>query len=136
MKTLLDLAYGDIRSLTYLCFDDEYVLNVAAYHIQQAYEKVIKFILEMEGVPYPKTNNLVKLGALVPSTRQHLVNLNANDLLYITSYEASSRYDPNFHVTVERLEYYTRLVNECYLAVKNLYTLPEEIIGTEFLIKG
>lgn len=41
------------------------LIGIAAYHCQQAAEKIVKGVLVAKGVDFPKTHDLAKLSALV-----------------------------------------------------------------------
>ena len=63
----LMVAAKDMRAVR-LCLDaDEPMFGIAAYHCQQAAEKVVKGVLVVAGVPFAKTHDKVKLGDLAAS---------------------------------------------------------------------
>ena len=96
-RTLYDKAVANFKSAV-LIFDnregDEEQLNACAYHLQQSVEFALKYLLEQNGIEYPKTHDietLIRIG-----TRR-------NAYLYLTAYiedhaemfsqwEAKSRY--------------------------------------------
>lgn len=93
-------AYRNYENSKYLItsYDgDEYVLNMAGFHLQQAVEFIIKCILNNVGIKPPYTHNITVLLDLAAKN---------NAPLYITDYinaasgtisawESSSRYDLN-----------------------------------------
>lgn len=99
--TLLELVYGDIRTADndLTDYDDELATRNAAYHLQQAVEKILKYMLFINDVPYKKTHNIAILIAETAKTdfivRDDIIN-NAAD---ITDYEVMSRYDTVFTAT-------------------------------------
>ena len=57
----LTVAAADMRAVR-LCLDaDEPMFGIAAYHCQQAAEKVVKGMLVVAGIPFAKTHDMVKL---------------------------------------------------------------------------
>ncbi|MCD8211633.1 MAG: HEPN domain-containing protein, partial [Oscillospiraceae bacterium] len=63
-ETLLDKAIQNYDIANLICsssFADESHLNYAAYHLQQAVETAIKFILEENGCEYSRTHNIEQL---------------------------------------------------------------------------
>lgn len=62
--TLFDKAVANLKSARLLVDNsagDEEQLNFAGYHLQQAVELAIKFLLEQDGVEYPKTHDIDQL---------------------------------------------------------------------------
>ena len=59
-KTLLQRARVDIEITkeNIQKKDDEIYIDIAAYHIQQAIEKILKYLIEMEGESYRKTHDI------------------------------------------------------------------------------
>ena len=63
----LAVAAADMRAVR-LCLEaDEPMLGIAAYHCQQAAEKVVKGMLVMAGIPFAKTHDMARLGDLAAS---------------------------------------------------------------------
>ena len=54
-------------------YNDEMILNNAAYHLQQAVEKVIKGALECAGITVPNTHKITKLIQMVSNHGANLV---------------------------------------------------------------
>ena len=59
-KGLFLIAKADysIAKLTVSTMQDELSINIAAYHAQQAIEKLMKAMLNLEGIVYPATHNI------------------------------------------------------------------------------
>ncbi len=63
----LAVAVADMRVVR-LCLDaNGPMLGIAAYHCQQAAEKVVKGMLVMAGIPFTKTHDMARLGDLAAS---------------------------------------------------------------------
>lgn len=97
-KTLLDIAKVNLKTANCVLekkTDDELMLNVAAYHLQQATELAIKHVLEINSIKYPKTHDISDLLDLVPD------DVNYFDDIYdladtITVMESKTRYLKNY----------------------------------------
>lgn len=120
-QTLYDKATANFRSAKIILAhadDDEEQLDVIGYHLQQALEFVLKYLLEQNGIEYPKTHDieqLIRLG-------------NNSDIdLYLTEYledhaemfsqwEARSRYVIGYAIEAHKVE---RALSEldAYLAI-------------------
>ncbi len=87
-------------------FYDELILNNAAYHLQQAVEKVLKGALECVGVTVPNTH---KISKLVKMISDHGANLIITDWVddhseMLGEWEAQARYDMDFLVEKRKLD--------------------------------
>ena len=102
--TLHDKAGSDIRmAVLALKQDDELDLQQAAYHVQQALEKTIKFFLEVNGVHFRKTHNVALLCELLPEN-QSVLSESDLDFIYtrsdtIAKWENEVRYDTDYMAT-------------------------------------
>ena len=84
---------------------DDAVLNIVAYHIQQAIELAIKHALECEGIRYPKAHEIEVLIQLLPGSYADIVGMLGRDSYMFTSWEAKTRYIKGFKVFLRDLEY-------------------------------
>ena len=85
---------------------DELFLNQIAYNIQQAYEMTIKYVLELNGVAYPKTHDLDQL---IRIANENKVDLLLNEYLdehseMISQWEAKSRYVMGYLVECRKID--------------------------------
>lgn len=99
---LLKLAYADINVAKIILETgtDEGVLRMSAYHIQQALEKGLKYILTRKEVEYGRTHDCVALVSLVKDSRFKVHEKIIENADVITSYEASTRY--NFELNIKK----------------------------------
>ena len=86
------------------------IKNIAAYHLQQAAEKAIKYQVYRSGMPYEDrsmyTHNLEKL-ILYAETKQISVIIPEyirTHSLILTDWEAGSRYDVAFSIRIDALK--------------------------------
>lgn len=94
------------KTLWSMSWDDEMILNNAAYHLQQAVEKVLKGALECVGITVPNTHKITKLLSMVFN---HGVNLVITDWIddhseMLSEWEAESRYNMDFLVEKRKLD--------------------------------
>lgn len=87
-------------------YNDELILNNAAYHLQQAVEKVLKGALECVGVTVPNTHKITKLIEMI---RHNGANLKVTEWLddhseMLSEWEAETRYNMDFLVEKRKLE--------------------------------
>lgn len=62
-RTYLDIAKENLllAKNIYETFDDEVMLNYAGYHLQQAVELTLKYILFINGIDFPKGHSINQL---------------------------------------------------------------------------
>ena len=87
-------------------FHDEMFLNIAAYHLQQCTEKVIKGALECVGVTVPNTHRIAKLLQMVSNNGANLIVTDWIDdhAEMLSEWEAESRYNMDFVVERRKLD--------------------------------
>lgn len=118
MSNLLKRARTDIRVARTLLSpegnpdNDSMITDQAAYHIQQGIEKALKYQTEINGAPYKKIHNLA---GLIADAEKTGLNISAELKMMsykISDWEASSRYNDDFSVSVDDLETALRLYDE------------------------
>jgi HEPN domain-containing protein len=93
-KDWLAYAAGDLRVAKKIS-DDEYTLNAAAYHTQQAAEKALKAYLVFKKLPVPKTHKLVTLLELCIKSDNSFNQL-YDGIEVLTAYATYTRYPDDF----------------------------------------
>lgn len=106
---LFKSAYVDYQAAMTLYrapFPDEMFLNIAAYHLQQCTEKVIKGALECVGVTVPNTHRITKLLQMVTHNGANLIITDWIDdhAEMLSEWEAESRYNMDFAVEKRKLD--------------------------------
>lgn len=99
------LDYETAKKLWETTWDDEMILNNAAYHLQQAVKKVLKGALECVGVTVPNTHKITKLLSMI---RDNGANLVITDWIddhseMLSEWEAETRYNMDFMVEKRKL---------------------------------
>ena len=67
------LDYETAKKLWETPWEDEMILNNAAYHLQQAVEKILKAALECVGVTVPNTHKITRLLSMITANGAGLV---------------------------------------------------------------
>ncbi len=103
-------------------YNDEMILNNAAYHLQQAVEKVLKGALECVGVTVPNTHKISKLVKMISDNG---ANLTITDWIddhseMLSEWETQTRYDMDFLVEKRKLDAAIREV-QAFLDVNGIH---------------
>ena len=125
-ETLLDKAYINYLTSSHLytlSLDDDAYINIIAYHLQQALELAIKFVLEQNGVEYPRTHDIEQL---VLIANKENVDLKLTEYIddhqeTFSSWEAKTRYVLNYYVDIKKIEKSLPEVKSYLDTIKNEY---------------
>lgn len=103
-------------------YNDEMILNNAAYHLQQAVEKVLKGALECVGVMVPNTHKISKLVKMISDNGANLTVTEWVDdhSEMLGEWEAQSRNDMDFLVEKRKLDAAVREVR-AFLDVNGIH---------------
>lgn len=87
-------------------YNDEMILNNAAYHLQQTVEKVLKGALECVGVTVPNTHKITKLVDMITNNGANLIITEWLDdhSEMLSEWEAETRYNMDFLVEKRKLD--------------------------------
>lgn len=108
-ETLLDKAVHNynVAIMIYNSMEgDESYLNYVGYHLQQALELAMKYLLEENGIIYPKTHDIDQL---IRIARQNNVNLHLSEYIddhseMFTLWESRTRYVLNYQLELNKVE--------------------------------
>ncbi len=98
--------YAAAEMIWQSCQNDEMILNIAAYHLQQSVEKILKGALECVGVTVPYTHKISKLLLMITDNG---ANLTITDWLddhaeMLSEWETETRYNMDFLVEKRKLD--------------------------------
>ncbi len=97
-KGLFLIAKADhaIAKLTVSSMQDELSINIAAYHAQQAIEKLMKAMLNLEGVAYPATHNISLLIDVAQEKEVHFPDWLDDITFLLNGWATQTRYNASF----------------------------------------
>jgi HEPN domain-containing protein len=92
-KSLLDGAKADLKicGLILSSYEDDLSINLAAYHLQQAVEKALKFRINSWGEIYPLTHNIGQLTGMLLKLNDSPPEWLEEEADRITEYELKTR---------------------------------------------
>ncbi|MEI3376347.1 MAG: HEPN domain-containing protein [Coriobacteriales bacterium] len=133
-QTLYDKAAANLRSAQIIFAhvdDDEEQLNVIGYHLQQALELLLKYLLEQNGIEYPKTHDIEQLIYLGNEAKAelYLTEYLEDHAEMFSQWEAKSRYVIGYAIEARKVERALREVDEYLTIVAERET--EEIEGED-----
>ena len=108
-RTLLDLAKNNINVCDIILSnrksDDELIIDIVGFHIQQAVELTIKFLFEVNNVRYPEINDLAQLSYLSTENNINLYLTKYIDerLDVLTSWEAKAGYVADYNLELSKV---------------------------------
>lgn len=108
-ETLYDKATHNLKIAELIikeATDDEAYLNYAGYHLQQAVELSIKFVLEENGIEYPYTHDITQL---IYACKENNVSDGFTDYVdehseMFTIWESKTRYVTNYNLEAEKVK--------------------------------
>jgi len=107
--TLYDKAlsnYNCARILRANLTDDENQLNVIAYHLQQSVELALKYLLEQNGVEYPKTHDVDQLIRIAKNNGAdlYLTEYITDHAEMFSQWESKARYVLGYLVELDKID--------------------------------
>lgn len=132
-STLLDIAKNNLkayRGLEAIYPNDDGVINIKGYLLQQTIELALKHRLETNGIAYTKTHDIEKLLDLQPE-EDAFPELRPWSGT-ITILEAKTRYLKNYNVSAKTVYSVNKLANDLIKFIEN-EELIEKIKNQEFI---
>lgn len=109
MKSLYDYAYDDYR-FSLINFEllkeqnDEMFINRIAYFLEQAVEKLLKYLIEQTGNSYPKTHDIETLIQMATKCHINVPELILDNGDTLTNWCTKTRYNTNYLASVRKIE--------------------------------
>lgn len=108
-ETLLDKAFENLNvgeMILHGMKDDDIYLNYVGYHLQQAVELGIKFLLEYNGFEYKKTHDIDQL---LRVCHEHDIDLGKNEYIeehaeMFSVWEAKTRYILGYRLEMKKIQ--------------------------------
>lgn len=107
-RTYLDIAKENLllAKNIYETFDDEVMLNYAGYHLQQAVELTLKYILFINGIDFPKVHSINQLVSIFEENDlfdliPQYIDDNSD---MITNWESQTRYILNYQIARRKID--------------------------------
>ena len=121
-QTLYGKAVANLRTpqLVYdHCDGDEDQLNIVGYHLQQAVELAMKYLLEQNGIEFPKTHDIDQL---IRIARTNDIDLYVSEYLddhaeMLSLWEAKSRCILGYAIEARKVE---RMIQEVGLYLERI----------------
>lgn len=111
--------YKSARLLLQHADGDEEQLNFAGYHLSQAVELAMKYLLEQDGVEYPKTHDIDQL---IRIASENGVDLHLSEYIedhaeMLSAWEAKARYIVGYAIESKKLDRALKEVDKYLTAV-------------------
>ena len=134
-ETLLTRARHNHKvamSLWNVMGSDELYLNSIGFNLQQSVELAINFVLEQDGVTYPRTHELVQL---YQRSKKENLDLLLSEYMYdhlemFTSWEAKTRYILDFVLEKDKIQRAMKEVHKYLLSVEREYDITSYTVNT------
>ncbi|MDO4198442.1 MAG: HEPN domain-containing protein [Erysipelotrichaceae bacterium] len=102
--------------------EDEELINLVGYHLQQSVELSIKYTLEINGIKYP---NVHRIEDLIKLANDNNINLHINEYIeehdaLLSSWEANTRYIVGYLIELKKVD---KAISEIEIYFKNLIDL-------------
>lgn len=101
---------------------DESYLNYVGYHLQQSLELAMKYLLENNGIQYPKTHDIDQL---IRIARKNNINFFLSEYIddhseMFTLWESRTRYVLNYQLELSKVEKAMKAVGEYLKSVQDM----------------
>lgn len=105
MSKYVNLIKADLKCVgIFANGTDEFDLNIAAYHCQQAVEKTCGYVAQIHGLKSKRTHDIQVWVEYLRDNGISVPEIITNNAEKITSWEGSSRYNINFVVARTEIE--------------------------------
>jgi len=134
-NTLLKMAMKNLKvkqaiELTYP--DDDGLLNLIGYHLQQTIELALKHVLETHGIKYPKTHDILDLIVILPEEYRECteaIKLRSREISHL---EADTRYNKSYMASKELINSVGTLTMKLIDDIKTIEEIEKKKIEKQF----
>lgn len=105
-ETLRDIAARNLSAAETILQNypnDDGMLNIVGYHLQQCVELALKHVLETHAVKYPKTHDIDDLLELLPGDCTAAFEQVAQNARIISQLESRTRYIKGYRIKLETI---------------------------------
>lgn len=113
--TLLAMAKNNLmvaREIYKIYPDDNGMINIVAYHLQQTVELSIKHFFETHGIKYSRTHDISDLCSKIPDEYYEMFSAIDNYASKLTQMESKTRYLKSYSVAVREIKKGFELAND------------------------
>ena len=124
-RGLLNKSLADLKSARLVLEDnDELLIPIGAYHLQQAIEKLLKFKINLKGKRYPPTHNLQKLLDDCDLYSIGYPDWIKENISTLNEWATRTRYDDSLDISLTTVQNILSKTEELFREVEN--TIGEE----------
>ena len=134
-ETLLDMSernYKVALNIWRSYPDDDGMLNIVGYHLQQTVELALKHVLETHAVKYPGTHDIGDLLDLIPSNYPSVFKGIEQYANKITALEAKTRYRKGFRTKLDLIQTIYEVTTVMLKEINDIEKRESILIDTEF----
>ena len=119
--SLLDRAKADLQSAQLILSQnshDELLLDIAAYHVQQGIEKLVKFTLASNGVQYKQTHDMFILLEQLEDADIEIMPWLEENADTLNSYATKTRYGSDIVATRKKIIHLRELAGDYAISLQ------------------
>ena len=119
--TLYDRAKADLMSARLILSQneqDELFTDIAAYHVQQGIEKLVKFVLAANGVKHKNTHDMAILHEQLEDADIKAPSWIGANIDVLNSYATKTRYGTNIVATTKKITQLLGLAEEFMISLQ------------------
>lgn len=135
-RTYLDIAKENlmVAKTIYNAYDDESMLNYTGYHLQQAVELSLKYLLFINGIDFPKVHSINQLISIFEENNMfdYIPNYIDDNSDMLTNWESMTRYIVNYQIARRKIEKAIPVIEQFLIDVEeisnqNQYEVEDEL---------
>jgi len=134
--TLFDRAKADLQNARLILSQnnpDELFLDIAAYHVQQAIEKMVKYALAINGVKHKQTHDMDVLYEQLEDAGIEVFPWLRENIDILNAYATKTRYGTNIVATTRKITQLLALAEELLPALRPTNAEDESVKPDSFV---